>query len=72
MRQPVEHRVIDFFAGVGDRLAGPVDQLLFRDVVAGHPQDRTLQQSPALEAVESLECHLAGQIAGDPEDHQQI
>ena len=28
VRQPVEHLVVHFFAGVGDRLAGPVDQLL--------------------------------------------
>ena len=72
MHQPVEHRVIDFFAGVCDRLAGPVDQLLSGDVVAGHPQERTLQQSPALEAIEGLEGHFVGQVAGNPKDHQQI
>jgi hypothetical protein len=32
----------------------------------------SLQQFRALQAVESLERHLAGQIAGNPEDHQQI
>ena len=72
MREPVEDLVVDFFPGVRDRLTGPADQVLVRDVVAGDPEDRTLQQSPALEAIEGLEGHFAGQVAGDPKDHQQI
>jgi hypothetical protein len=70
--QLVEHFLVDLLAGIRNRRMGTLDQLVFADLVAGHSQDRTPQQSLALEAIEGLEGHLAGQVAGNPENHQQI
>ncbi|BBY56860.1 hypothetical protein MKOR_41110 [Mycolicibacillus koreensis] len=76
IRQPVgetaEHRVVEVFAGRGDRLAGPRHQFGGADVVGGDPEDGAVQQLAALQPVQRPEGHLAGQIPGDPEDHQQI
>ena len=70
--QLVEHVLVNLLAGIRNRSVGPLDQLVFADLVAGHADDRALQESLVLEAVEGREGHLAGQVAGNPENHQQI
>jgi hypothetical protein len=42
------------------------------DVVAGHPDDRTIEQPAALQPVQRAEGHPPGQVAGDAEDDQQV
>ncbi|CKN72907.1 Uncharacterised protein [Mycobacterium tuberculosis] len=70
-RQPVEHRIVDLF-GTTDGLASPLDQLPDGHVVTGHTQDGAVQQLVALEPIQRAEGHLAGQVTGNSEDHQQI
>src|SRR5947209_12292086 len=70
--EPVEYLAVDLFAGTFDRLAGPLDELVDADVVAGDAENRALQQPAVLQPVEGLKRHLAGQVAGDSENYQQV
>ena len=70
--EPAENRLVEFLAGTQDRLAGMIHQLLGGDLVAGHPDDRAVEQLAALQAVQRAEGHLSGEITGNAEDHQQV
>ena len=62
-----------FLPGRGlDRLAGVVTEVLVRPVVEGHADDRAVEQPPGLEPVERVEGHHLRQIAGDPEDDENV
>jgi hypothetical protein len=58
--EPAEDRVVDLLAGVGDGLAGVLDEFPGGHVLAGHPDDRAVEQPAALQAVEGGEGHPAG------------
>ena len=55
-----------------DRLAGALDELVLRPVVDGDAHDRAVQQAAGLQAVQRPERHHLRQVAGDPEDHQDV
>jgi hypothetical protein len=48
------------------------DELLGGDVVAGHPDDRAVEQPAALQPAQPAERHPPGQVTGDTEDDQHI
>jgi len=70
--EPVEHLGVDLLAASLDRLAGAVDQLLDRPVVDRDADDRTVEQPALLQPVERVEGHDLRQVAGDPEDHEDV
>ena len=70
--KPIEDLVVDRLTAVLDALAGVVAQLLERPVVAGHAEDRAVEQPPALEAVQRVEGHDLRQVSGDAEYHEDI
>ena len=70
--EPGEHLFVDRFARGLDRAARVVDQGRFRPVVEGDPDDRTVEQTAALEPIQRAERHLSGQIACDPKDHKYV
>ena len=53
-------------------LRGALAQLLDGPVVAGHADDRAVQQLARLEAIERVEGHHLREIAGDAEDHEPV
>ena len=70
--EAVEHLLVDRLAGAHDRLAGVVPELVVGPVVDRHPDDRAREQPRALEAVQRSEGHHLGQVARDPEDHEDV
>ena len=63
---------VDDLAGALDRLAGALHQLVPRPVVDGHADDRAVQQAARLQPVQRPERHHLRQVAGDPEDHEDV
>ena len=53
-------------------VARPLDELVERPVVHGDADDRAVDQPALLQAVERVEGHHLGEVAGDPEDHEDI
>ena len=47
-------------------------QLLDAPIINGYSDDRAVQQSAALQAIERAEGHHPGQVAGDAEDDQRV
>ena len=70
--EAVEHLRVERLAGRHDRVAGALAELVVGHVVDGHPDDRARQQPAPLEAVERSERHHLGEVAGDPEDHEDV
>ena len=70
--EPLEHLVVDLLARRGDRVVGALDEVLPRPVVEGDADDRALQETAALEPVERAKGHHPGEVAGDPEDHENV
>ena len=71
-REAVEDGGIDRLPGALDRLAGALHQLVHRPVVDRNSDDRALQQPAPLEPVQRSERHHLRQVAGDPEDHEDV
>jgi hypothetical protein len=46
--------------------------MILRPIVDRHAHDLTRQQPASLQPVQRPECHDLGQIARDPEDHEDI
>jgi hypothetical protein len=67
-----EDLTVDRLAGRLDRLPRVLPQVLDGPVLGSDAHDRAIQQPPLLEPVERAQRHLAGEVAGDPEDHQRI
>ena len=59
-------------AGAHDRLAGALDELVDRPVVDRDADDRAVEQPALLEPVQRAERHHLRQVAGDPEDHEDV
>ena len=70
--QPGEHRVVDRLAGVLDRPAGPLGQLLRAHRAGRYAHHRTGQRAAPLQPVQRRKSHLPRQVPGDPEDHQCV
>ena len=68
----VEHRLVELLARADDRVARALDELVDRPVVDGDADDRALEQPALLEPVQRMERHHLGQVAGDPEDHEDV
>ena len=71
--EPVEHRRVDRLAGALDRLAGALAPAGPR--VQSSTATPTIGQSSsprALQPVQRPERHHLGQVAGDPEDHEDV
>ena len=71
-REPLEDRRVELLAGADDRLPGALDEPVERPVVERDADDRERQQPALLEPVQGPERHHPRQVAGDPEDHQDI
>src|SRR5207302_9737918 len=69
---PIEHDMIERLAGCHDGFAGERAELLDRPGIRRHPNDGAVQQATLLEAVEGVEGHDPGQVAGNAEDDQHI
>ncbi len=76
VREPLgearEHGLVELLAGADDRVACTLHELVDRPVVEGDPDDRALQQAALLEPVQRPERHHLGQVARDPEDHEDV
>jgi hypothetical protein len=68
----VEGRVVDLLARIRDGFAGLLHELFRGDLVAGHPDDRAIEQPASLQLVQGAEGHLAGEVSGDAEDDQHV
>ncbi len=55
-----------------DRLAGALHQLVECPVVDGYSDDRALQESAPLEPIQRSERHHFCQVAGNPEDDEDV
>jgi hypothetical protein len=64
--------VLDLLACPDDRLVGTLDQMLVRPVVEGDADDGAVEQPAALEPVQRAERHDPREVAGDPEDHENV
>ena len=53
-------------------VARPLDELLDGPVVDGHADDRAVEQAAPLEPVQRPERHHLRQVAGDPEDDEDV
>ena len=71
-REAVEHLLVERLAGADDRLAGAVAELVVGPVVDRDADDRARQQPALLEPVQRSERHHLGQVARDPEDHEDV
>jgi hypothetical protein len=70
--EPFDHGVVGIGHGRLDRLPAMAVEDLLAPAVARDADDPALELAALLEPVERLEGHLAGEIAGDPEDHQGV
>ena len=71
-REPLEDVLVEALSGSDDRFARACDQLLDRPVVDRDSDDRAIQQTALLEAIERAERHHPGEVAGDPERHEDV
>ena len=53
-------------------VARVITQLLDRPVLGRHADDRAVQQTAPLEAIERVEGHHLGEVAGDAEDDEDV
>jgi hypothetical protein len=70
--EPGEDRLVELLAGADDRLARALHELIDAPVVDCHADDGAVEQVARLEAVQGAERHDLGEVAGDPEDHEDI
>ena len=70
--EPLEDLVVDLLSRPLDRGAGTLDQLVERPVVDRDPDDRAVEEAAGLQPVQRPEGHHPGQVAGDPEDHEDV
>src|SRR5579875_3601119 len=70
--EPPEHLLVERLAAAGDRVLGAPYQLLRGHLLARDADDPAPEQPAALQPVQRAERHLAGQVAGDAEDHQRV
>ena len=71
-REALEDLLVDHLAAVLDGVAGVVPQGGRRPFVAGHADDGAVEHLAPLETVKGAEGHFFGQIAGNPEDDQDV
>ena len=69
--KPVEHGLVDGLSGRLDAVVGVLAEAVDAPVVGGDADDRAVQQAPSLEAVERVQRHHPGQVAGDAEHHER-
>jgi hypothetical protein len=72
VRETVEDLRVQVLASPGDRLPGVLAQVILGPVVDGHADHRARQQPTSLEPVQRPERHDLGQVARDPEDHEDV
>ncbi len=70
--EAVEDLLVERLAGAHDRLARALDELVDRPVVDRDADDRAVEQPALLEPVERPEGHHLRQVAGDPEDDEDV
>ena len=70
--EPLEDLGIERLAGGQDRLAGTLLEVVDRPVVDGDADDRARQEPALLEAVERVQRHHLGQVAGDAEHDEDV
>ena len=70
--ETVEHGRVELLTGADDRLARPLHQLLHRPVVHRDADDRAAEEPAPLQPVERPERHHLREVAGDPEDREDI
>ena len=70
--EPGEDVVVHRFAGGLDGGPGMLAQGVGGPVVESDADDRAIEQTAPLQAVQRPERHLPGQVPGDAEDHQNI
>ena len=71
-REAVEQLAVHRLPGGLDRGARPLAQVGHRPVVDRDADDRAVEQAAAFEPVQRPEGHLLGEVAGDPEDDQDV
>jgi hypothetical protein len=71
-RQAGEDLRVDRLAACLDAVVGMLAELLHRPVVDRNTDDRALQQAARLQAIERMQRHHLGQVAGDAEHDQHI
>ena len=71
-RKSLEDVFVELLARTDDRLARALDELLHGPVVDGDADDRAVEQPPQLEPIQRAERHHLREIAGDPEDDEDI
>ncbi|CAB4617658.1 unannotated protein [freshwater metagenome] len=70
--ESVECRLIPDLAGIGDRCAAVVAQIVVGPVVARDADHRDIETSADLKSVDGGEEFLLGQITGGAEEHQEV
>ena len=71
-RESSEDVLVELLAGSDDGGACSFDELLGAPVVDRDADDRAIEEVSLLEAVERPEGHDLRQVAGDPEDHEDV
>ena len=72
LREPPEDLLVELLARRDDRVARALDELLERPVVERDADDRAVEEPARLEPVQRAVRHDAGEVAGDPEDHEHV
>jgi hypothetical protein len=70
--QAREDGAVERLAGSRDRRAGMRAQVVLGPVVDGDADDRAVEQPAPLEPVQRAERHDLGEVARDPEDHEDV
>ena len=71
-REAVKNRLVDLFTRSLDRVTRPFLQVVVGPVVDRDSEDRAVEEPARLEPVERVERHHLRQIAGDPEDDEDV
>jgi len=71
-REAVEQLAVHRLPCGLDRGARPLAQVRQRPIVDRDADDRAVEQTAAFEPIERPEGHLLGEVAGDPEDDEDV